>query len=60
VRSVASSISDKVPAALFEVGLAHAELGEAVKAKERLKQAIEKYPQSNEASRARLKLAELK
>lgn len=54
------SKSDKVPAALFEAGLAYAELGDAGKAKERLRQVIEKYPQSNEASRARLKLADLK
>jgi len=52
--------NDKVPAALFEVGLAHAALGDAAKAREHLKQVIEKYPQSNEASRARLKLADLK
>ena len=47
-------------AVLFEAGLAHVELGEAAKARERLKQVIDKYPQSNEASRARLKLADLK
>jgi len=52
--------SDKVPAVLFEMGVAHAELGDVVKAQERLKLVIEKYPQSNEASRARLKLTDLK
>jgi tol-pal system protein YbgF len=47
---------DKVPAALLKQGYAFAELGEKVNARLILQEVVEKYPQSSEAAKAKLKL----
>ena len=50
---------DKVPAALLKQGYAFAELGEKVNARLILQEVVEKYPQSSEAAKAKLKLKAL-
>ena len=50
---------DKVPAALLKQGYAFAELGEKVNARLILQEVVEKYPQSSEAAKAKLKLKTL-
>jgi len=50
---------DKVPAALLKQGYAFAELGEKVNARLILQEVAEKYPQSSEAAKAKLKLKAL-
>jgi len=50
---------DKVPAALLKQGYSFAELGEKVNARLILQEVVEKYPQSSEAAKAKLKLKAL-
>lgn len=50
---------DKVPAALLKQGYAFAELGEKVNARLILQEVVEKYPQSSEAAKAKIKLKAL-
>jgi tol-pal system protein YbgF len=50
---------DKVPAALLKQGFAFAELGEKVNARLVLQELVEKYPQSQEAARAKTRLKAL-
>ncbi len=50
---------DKVPAALLKQGYAFAELGEKVNARLILQELVEKYPQSSEAAKAKVKLKAL-
>jgi tol-pal system protein YbgF len=50
---------DKVPAALLKQGYAFAELGEKVNARLILQEVVEKYPQSSESAKAKLKLKAL-
>ena len=50
---------EKVPAALLKQGYAFAELGEKVNARLILQEVVEKYPQSSEAAKAKLKLKAL-
>lgn len=50
---------DKVPAALLKQGYAFAELGEKVNARLILQEVSEKYPQSPEAAKAKLRLKAL-
>ena len=50
---------DKVPAALLKQGFAFAELGEKVNARLVLQELVEKYPQSQEAARAKARLKAL-
>jgi TolA-binding protein len=48
-----------VPAALLKQGFAFAELGEKVNARLVLQELVEKYPQSQEAARAKTRLKAL-
>lgn len=50
---------DKVPAALLKMGLAFAELGDKVDARLILQELVDRYPQSEEAVKARQKLKSL-
>ncbi len=50
---------EKVPAALLKQGFAFAELGEKVNARLVLQELVEKYPQSQEAARAKTRLKAL-
>jgi tol-pal system protein YbgF len=50
---------EKVPAALLKQGFAFAELGEKVNARLILQELVEKYPQSQEAARAKTRLKAL-
>jgi tol-pal system protein YbgF len=50
---------DKVPAALLKQGYAFAELGEKVNARLILQEVVEKFPQSSEAAKAKLRLKAL-
>jgi tol-pal system protein YbgF len=50
---------EKVPAALLKQGYAFAELGEKVNARLLLQEVAEKYPESPEAQRAKLRLKSL-
>lgn len=52
--------SEKVPPALFKTGLAAAELGDTKKAREALKQVIDRFSTSDEAKLAKIKLAEIR
>ena len=52
--------SDKVPAALLKEGVAYAEQGDVAKARSFFKRVIEEFPQSDESSHARQRLAELR
>jgi tol-pal system protein YbgF len=53
-------ISEKVAPALYKLGLAAAETGNAAKAREYLKRVLQDYKDSNEAKLAKGKLAELR
>jgi tol-pal system protein YbgF len=50
---------EKVPAALLKQGYAFAELGEKVNARLVLQELVEKYPQSQEAAKAKIRLKAL-
>jgi tol-pal system protein YbgF len=52
--------SDKVPAALLKEGLAYAEQGDVAKARSFFKRVLEEFPQTDEAGRAKQRLAELR
>lgn len=52
--------SEKVATALYKLGLAAAEMGNAAKAREYLKRVLQDYKDSNEAKLAKGKLAELR
>ena len=52
--------NDKIPAALLKSGSANLELGDPAKARSLFKRVIEEYPQSNEATLAKQKLADLR
>jgi TolA-binding protein len=51
--------SGKVPAAVLKQGFAFAELGERVNARLILQELVEKYPQSQEATKAKARLKAL-
>jgi TolA-binding protein len=52
--------NEKVPAALYKLGLAAAETGDLVKSKKNLKRVIEEFPTSDEAKLAKNKLADIR
>jgi len=52
--------SEKVPPALYKLGLAAAETGDSAKARDYLKRVVEKFPTSEEAKLAKNKLAVLR
>ena len=52
--------NDKIPAALLKSGSAYAELGDPAKARSLFKRVIEEYPQTNEATLAKQRLADLR
>ena len=51
---------EKVPSALFKLGLSATETGDIPRAREFLKQVIEKFSTSDEAKLAKNKLAEIR
>jgi TolA-binding protein len=52
--------NEKVPAALYKLGLATAETGDLVKSRKNLKRVIEEFPASDESKLAKNKLAEIR
>ena len=52
--------SEKVPPALFKMGVVTAEAGDLPKARGYLRRVIEEYPTSDEAKLAKNKLAEIR
>jgi TolA-binding protein len=52
--------SDKASAALYKAGVGYTELGDLAKARSLFKRVIEEHSQSDEATRAKQKLAELR
>jgi tol-pal system protein YbgF len=52
--------NEKVPAALFKLGLSAAETGDSAKSRKYLKRVIEEYSTSDEAKLAKAKMAEIR
>jgi TolA-binding protein len=52
--------NEKVPAALFKLGLSAAETGDSAKSRRYLKRVIEEYSTSDEAKLAKAKMAEIR
>jgi len=52
--------NEKVPAALYRLGLATAETGDLVKSRKYLKRVLEEFPTSDESKLANNKLAEIR
>ncbi len=52
--------NEKVPAALYKLGLATAETGDLPKSRKNLKRVLEEFPSSDESKLAKNKLAELR
>jgi TolA-binding protein len=52
--------NEKVPSALFKLGLSTAETGDIAKSRKYLKRVIEEFSSSDEAKLAKAKLAEIR
>jgi TolA-binding protein len=52
--------NEKLPAALYKLGLATAETGDLAKSRKNLKRVLEEFPSSDESKLAKHKLAELR
>ena len=52
--------NEKVPSALFKLGLSAAETGDTAKSRKYLKRVIEEYSTSDEAKLAKTKMAEIR
>ena len=52
--------NEKVPAALFKLGLSAAETGDSSQSRKYLKRVIEEYSTSDEAKLAKAKMAEIR
>jgi TolA-binding protein len=52
--------NEKVPAALYKLGLATSETGDLVKSRKYLKRVLEEFPTSEESKLVKTKLAEIR
>jgi TolA-binding protein len=52
--------NEKVPAALYKLGLATAETGDLARSRKNLKRVLEEFPSSDESKLAKNKLAEIR